>query len=192
MAERWGSSLGSGTNELRKGDVMFSFLLTNLDADGRCTGADQRRARGYAKGTGNRQWVRCGLAAFAAMFAANAHSETCPQLAALGLTDANLKSALRAVVPASGTPNGGLGFPMWLTLVDGSGIVCSVINSLDGSANNADAFAGVPAFGSFDKMFQDITDNPNGGTGISASGFGHPKCLFNPTQAQAGGSIIGN
>jgi uncharacterized protein GlcG (DUF336 family) len=297
-----------------KGDVMFSFLLTHLDADRRCAGADQRRARGYASETGNRQWIRCGLAAAAAIFAANLHAETCPQLAALGLTDANLKSALRAVVPASGTPNGGLGFPMWLTLVDGSGIVCSVTNSLDGSANNADVtadiwlgsrvisaqkanaanafsngrlalstanlysavqpggslyglqasnpvdatvaydgkaadfgtpkdplvgsrvgginvfggglalynngrklgaigvsgdtsctdhvvawkvrvattFAGVPVFGSFDKMFQDITDNPNGGTGISASGFGHPKCLFNPTQAQAAGSIIGN
>lgn len=309
-----GKQFGSGINELMKGDVMFSFLLKNLDADGRCAGADHRRARENAKETVNRQWVRCGLAAFAAMFAANVHSETCPQLAALGLTDANLKSALRAVVPASGTPNGGLGFPMWLTLVDGSGIVCSVTNSLDGSANNADVtadiwlgsrvisaqkanaanafsngrlalstanlysavqpggslyglqasnpvdatvaydgraadfgtpkdplvgsrvgginvfggglalynngrklgaigvsgdtsctdhvvawkvrvattFAGVPAFGSFDKMFQDITDNPNGGTGISASGFGHPKCLFNPTQAQAGGSIIGN
>jgi heme-degrading protein len=52
--------------------------------------------------------------------------------------------------------------------------------------------ANVPAFGNFDKMFQDIAANPNGGTGISASGFGHPACLFNPTPAQAGGSIIGN
>jgi len=243
-----------------------------------------------------------------------AHAETCTELAAAGLTDASLKGALRSVVSPAGTPNGGLGGPMWLTLVDGSGIVCSVTNSLDGSANNADAtadiwlgsrvisaqkanaanafsngrlalstanlysavqpggslyglqasnpvdataayegkaadfgtpkdplvgsrvgginvfggglalysngrkvgaigvsgdtsctdhvvawkvrvataFAGVPAFGNFDKMLQDIADNPNGGTGISASGFGHPKCLNNPTQAQAGGAIIGN
>jgi uncharacterized protein GlcG (DUF336 family) len=298
-----------------KGDVMFSFLLANLDAEGLCAGADDRPAQRNAKATtGLGRWARCGLAAAAAMLAANVHAETCSQLAALGLTDAGLKSALRAVVPASGTPNGGLGFPMWLTLVDGSGIVCSVTNSLDGSANNADAtadiwlgsrvisaqkanaanafsngrlalstanlysavqpggslyglqasnpvdatvaydgkaadfgtpkdplvgsrvgginvfggglalyndgrklgaigvsgdtsctdhvvawkvraatsFGGVPVFGSFDKMFQDITDNPNGGTGISASGFGHPKCLNNPTQAQAGGSIVGN
>ena len=45
-------------------------------------------------------------------------------------------------VPA-GTPNGGLGGPMWLTLVDGSGIVCAVTNSLDGSAYNADVTADI-------------------------------------------------
>jgi len=54
------------------------------------------------------------------------------------------------------------------------------------------SFAGVPSFGAFDAMFQDITPNPNGGTGISASGFGHPTCLNNPTPAQAGNAIIGN
>src|SRR6202043_2972637 len=37
------------------------------------------------------------------------------------------------------TPNGGLGFPMWLTLIDGSGRVCVVVNSLDGTKNNASA-----------------------------------------------------
>jgi uncharacterized protein GlcG (DUF336 family) len=245
---------------------------------------------------------------------ASAYAENCTQLGAAGLTDGSLKSALRNVVPPTEKPNGGLGFPMWLTLVDGSGIVCVVTNSLDGSLKNADAtadiwlgsrvisaqkanaanafsngrlalstanlysavqpggslyglqasnpvdtnvayegkavdfgtpkdslvgqrigginvfggglalyqggrkvgaigvsgdtsctdhvvawkvrvalgLAGVPAFGNFDAMFQDITDNPTGGTGISASGFGHPKCLFNPTPQQAGAAIIGN
>src|SRR6185295_13509850 len=65
------------------------------------------------------------------------------QLGAAGLTDGSLKSALRNVVPPTGNPNGGLGFPMWLTLVDGSGIVCVVTNSLDGSAKNADATADI-------------------------------------------------
>jgi uncharacterized protein GlcG (DUF336 family) len=295
---------------------MFSFLLTNLDANLVRASADHRRARAnaeYAKE--NRRWVKRGLvAAVAAILSGSVSAETCSQLAALGLSDASLKSGLRAVVPASGTPNGGLGFPMWLTLVDGSGIVCVVTNSLDGSAGNADvtadiwlgsrvisaqkanaanafstgklalstanlysavqpggslyglqasnpvdatlaydgkaadfgtpkdrlvghrigginvfggglalysegrklgaigvsgdtsctdhvvawkvraatSFAGVPVFGAFDAMFQDITPNPNGGTGISASGFGHPICLNNPTVAQAGDAIIGN
>ncbi len=32
-----------------------------------------------------------------------------------------------------------------------------------------------------DNIIFDITANPNGGTGISASGFGHPTCLNNPS-----------
>jgi len=72
-----------------------------------------------------------------------AHAETCTELAAAGLTDASLKGALRSVVSPAGTPNGGLGGPMWLTLVDGSGMVCAVTNSLDGSAHNADATADI-------------------------------------------------
>ncbi|MBV8895696.1 MAG: hypothetical protein JO051_04225 [Acidobacteriaceae bacterium] len=28
-----------------------------------------------------------------------------------------------------------------------------------------------------DNIIFDITPNPNGGTGISASGFGHPTCI---------------
>jgi uncharacterized protein GlcG (DUF336 family) len=262
--------------------------------------------------------VRRGLvAAAAATAAASAWADTCSQLAARGLDHASLTTAIRAVVPADGKPNGpngGLNFPMWLTLVDGSGVVCAVTNSLDGTADNADAtadiwlgsrvisaqkantanafsngrlalstanlysavqpggslyglqhsnpvdatqayegkagdfgtpkdalvgtrvggvnvfggglalyangkkigaigvsgdtsctdhvvawkvraslgLAGVPVFGDFDKMLQDIKLNPNGGTGISPSGFGHPVCLNNPTPAQAGDSIIGN
>ncbi len=31
-----------------------------------------------------------------------------------------------------------------------------------------------------DNIIFDITPNPNGGTGISASGFGHPTCYRNP------------
>ena len=50
----------------------------------------------------------------------------------------------------------------------------------------------LPTFGAFDAMFQDITPTPNGGAGISTSGFGHPSCLDNPAPAQAGNAIIGN
>ena len=85
----------------------------------------------------------CTLALGLGLVAASAHADTCSQLAAAGLTDARLKAAVRNVVPPAGTPNGGLGFPMWLTLVDGSGIVCSITNSLDGSANNADVTADI-------------------------------------------------
>jgi uncharacterized protein GlcG (DUF336 family) len=244
----------------------------------------------------------------------NAHAESCSELASLGLNDANLKAALRVVVSPPGTPNGGLGGPMWLSLVDGSGVVCVVTNSLDGSAYNADPtadiwlgsrvisaqkantanafstgrlalstanlysavqpggslyglqasnpvdatpayagrasdfgtpkdpmvghrigginvfggglalyrsgrkigaigvsgdtsctdhvvawkvrastpFATTPDAAGFDAMAQDITPNPSGGTGVSASGFGHPTCLNNPSRAQAGPAIIGN
>src|SRR5437762_8900934 len=75
--------------------------------------------------------------------AGSAYADTCKQLSAAGLNYASLKSALQAVVPATGNPNGGLGFPMWLTLVDGSGIVCVVTNSLDGSSKNADVTADI-------------------------------------------------
>jgi len=219
---------------------------------------------------------------------------------------AALTSALRTVVPPSGAPNGGLGFPMWLTLVDGSGRVCAVTTSLVSGdvtsdiwlgsriisaqkANTANSFStgalslstanlysavqpggslfglqesnpidataaydgaaatfgtrfdpivgkrigGLNVFGGgltlyqggrkvgaigvsgdtsctdhvvaykvraalglnavpggLDKMLQDITPNPAGGTGLSASGFGHPTCLNNPTAANDGGSIV--
>jgi uncharacterized protein GlcG (DUF336 family) len=243
-----------------------------------------------------------------------AHADTCAQLmspAGRGLTYHVLRSALQAVVPGD---NGGLGFPMWLTLVDGSGRVCAVTTSLTGKPGNADvtsdiwlgsrvisaqkantanAFSlgslalstanlyaavqpggslyglqasnpvepleayegnasdfgtsrdpmngariggvnvfggglalyyngkkvgalgvsgdtsctdhvvawkvrallkgdGVPAFGNFDKMIQDITYDPVTGliTKASASGFGHPTCLNNPTSANDGGSIV--
>lgn len=219
-----------------------------------------------------------------------------------------LQAQLRNVVSGSGAPNGGLGFPMWLTLVDGSGRVCAVVNSLVAGdvtadiwlgsrvisaqkANTANAFStgalalstanlfsavqpggslfglqesnpvdataaydgnaqkfgaaddplvgkrigginvfggglalyrngkkigaigvsgdtsctdhvvafkvrsqlalgAVPVFGNFDKMIQDITPNPAGGSGVSASGFGHPPCLNNPTASNDGGSIV--
>lgn len=255
-----------------------------------------------------------GVVIAAGLALGTAHAETCGELAAIGLNDANLKGALRTIVPATGNPSGGLGGPMWLTLVDGSGIVCVVTNSLDGSAYNADAtadiwlgsrvisaqkantanafstgrlalstanlysavqpggslyglqasnpvdtttayagkaadfgtpkdpmvghrigginvfggglalyrngkkmgaigvsgdtsctdhvvawkvrastpFATVPDASGFDAMAQDIAPNPYGGTGISASGFGHPRCLNNPSPAQAGAAIIGN
>ncbi len=243
-----------------------------------------------------------------------ARADTCSQLMnpnGRGITYAALRSALQQVVPGD---NGGLGFPMWITLVDGSGRVCAVTTSLTGKpgngdvtsdiwlgsrvisaqkANTANAFSlgslalstanlyaavqpggslyglqasnpvepleayegkegdfgtwkdpmvgariggvnvfggglalyyhgkkvgaigvsgdtsctdhvvawkvrsllkgdGVPAFGSFDKMIQDITYDPATGliTKASASGFGHPTCLNNPTPSNDGGSIV--
>lgn len=246
-------------------------------------------------------YVAATLAA-CAVFSAPTLADTCEQLPAY----AAWQAALRQVVPASGTPNGGLGFPMWLTLVDGSGRVCAVTTSLAGGevtadiwlgsrvismqkANTANSFStgalslstanlysavqpggslfglqesnpvdataayegsaarfgtpidpivgkrigGINVFGGgltlyrggkkvgaigvsgdtsctdhvvaykvramllmnmapgpFDKMLQDITVNPNGGTGISLSGFGHPLCLNNPTATNDGGSIV--
>lgn len=38
-----------------------------------------------------------------------------------------------------------------------------------------------------DNIIFDITPNPYGGTGISAGGFGHPTCLYNPTPAAVAG-----
>ena len=244
-------------------------------------------------------------ALLALMFAsAPAWADSCDRLP----SSAELQLPLRTVVNIGGAPNGGLGFPMWLTLVDASGRVCAVVNSLVGGdvtsdiwlgsrvisaqkANTANAFStgalslstanlysavqpggslfglqesnpvdatiayagnanqfgmpndplvgkrigginvfgggltlyrngkkvgaigvsgdtsctdhvvaykvrgllglgAVPTFASFDKMLQDITPNPAGGTGISASGFGHPACLNNPTASNDGGSIV--
>jgi uncharacterized protein GlcG (DUF336 family) len=251
------------------------------------------------------------LAAAAVFAAPTAFADTCNQLAMEGMNHATLKSALEKVVPGD---NGGLNFPMWLTLVDGSGRVCAVVDSLTGSqsvtadiwlgsrvisaqkANTANAFstsglslstanlysavqpggslyglqasnpvdasvayegpasafgtaqdplvgerpggvnvfggglaiystAGVkigaigvsgdtsctdhvvaykvrssfetsgvlgPVPGPFDKIIFDITPNPNGGTGKSASGFGHASCKgvgANITTANDGGSV---
>lgn len=38
-----------------------------------------------------------------------------------------------------------------------------------------------------DNIIFDITPNPNGGTGISTGGFGHPTCLNNPTPSAVSG-----
>ena len=244
-------------------------------------------------------------AAALALSSGLAHADGCDALPGYRM----LQSALRVVVPpASATtkPNGGLGFPMWLTVVDGSGRVCAVTTSLTSGevtsdiwlgsriisaqkANTANSFStgalslstanlysavqpggslfglqesnpvdataaydgravdfgtpqdpivdkrigGINVFGGgltlyrggrkvgglgvsgdtsctdhvvaykvramlglgaapggLDKMLQDITPNPSGGAGISASGFGHPTCLNNPTPANDGGSIV--
>jgi len=53
-----------------------------------------------------------------------------------------LHTLLRQVVLATGTPNGGFGNPMWLTVVDGSGSVCAVTNSLAGGDVTTDIFIG--------------------------------------------------
>jgi uncharacterized protein GlcG (DUF336 family) len=61
-----------------------------------------------------------------------ARADSCSQLQHAGLYTGRLKSTLDTVVPGN---NGGLNFPMWLTLVDGSGRVCAVVNSLTGNEN---------------------------------------------------------
>lgn len=43
-----------------------------------------------------------------------------------------------------------------------------------------------------DALIQDITVDGATGLGVSASGWGHPTCLTNPTNAQDGDSIEGN
>jgi hypothetical protein len=43
-----------------------------------------------------------------------------------------------------------------------------------------------------DKLIQDVTPNPAGGVGHSASGYGHILCQNNPTDANDYGSIEGN
>ena len=89
-------------------------------------------------------WTRAALAAAALVSATPALADTCEQLTSSGLNHSALKATLFSVVgKPGGAPNGGLGFPMWLSLVDGSGRVCDVSNSLDGSAKNADATADI-------------------------------------------------
>lgn len=104
------------------------------------------------------------LAAAAALsFSITAHAENCAQLleSITYSADGNnhhghaaLKAILQSVTPsptADGSafplgkalPNGGLGFPMWLTLVDGSGRVCAITNSLDGTTHNSDVTADI-------------------------------------------------
>ena len=74
---------------------------------------------------------------FASAFVAfngSALADNCHSLSANGINYTTLKTALQMVVPAPTgvvaptNPNGGLSFPMWLTLVDGSGLVCAVVN----------------------------------------------------------------
>jgi hypothetical protein len=43
-----------------------------------------------------------------------------------------------------------------------------------------------------DNIIFDIKPNPNGGTGISTSDFGHPTCLNNPTTAAVSGPASGD
>jgi len=50
------------------------------------------------------------------------------------------------VVPVGTTPSGGLGFPMWVTVVDNTGVVCSVVNSA--GTSDEEAFSGVAWLGS--------------------------------------------
>lgn len=74
----------------------------------------------------------------AASLSAPVYADTCGQMRLQ-----NLKATLSGVVPSSaGAPNGGLGFPMWLTVVDGSGIVCSVTTSLQGGSVTSDIWLG--------------------------------------------------
>jgi uncharacterized protein GlcG (DUF336 family) len=74
--------------------------------------------------------VLAAAAVLAVGSAAVAHADSCGQLQHAGLHTSRLKATLDLVVPGN---NGGLNFPMWLTLVDGSGRVCAVVNSLKGN-----------------------------------------------------------
>jgi hypothetical protein len=59
------------------------------------------------------------------------------------------------------------------------------LDQLAGVGGSGGGVAGDPAHP--DNIIFDIKANPNGGTGISASGFGHPTCLNNPTAAAVSG-----
>ena len=79
----------------------------------------------YLQGTTIRHYA---LALSAGVFAAMAlnsspASAACP---VAGITNASLTAALQAAVTAG---NGGLGFPMWATIVDRDGVVCTVARS---------------------------------------------------------------
>ncbi|WP_374090308.1 heme-binding protein [Methylomicrobium lacus] len=57
-----------------------------------------------------------------------------------------LQQKAASVVPVGSTPNGGLGFPMWVTIVDNTGVVCSVVNSA--GASDVEGFSGEAWLGS--------------------------------------------
>src|SRR5438093_570871 len=128
------------------------------------------------------------IAAVAALAATQSFAADCSAMP----TQAQLKSALVAAVA---TETSGLDFQMWATVVNRDGEVGAVGVSGDTSCadhniawrvranllldyvNNGPAkiFAGDAAHP--DNIIFDITPNPNGGTGNSASGFGHATCL---------------
>jgi hypothetical protein len=75
-----------------------------------------------------------------ALSSSPAWAATCGDLEKQGLTYDALKSTLSSVVSLD---NGGLSFPMWLTLVDGSGTICNVTHSLNASQDvTADIWLG--------------------------------------------------
>src|SRR2546430_17671239 len=80
-----------------------------------------------------RDWITAAVAIAAGLSVGSAYADTCSQLAAAGLTDARLKTALRTVVPPAGEPNGGLGLSLWVTPVAGSGIAFAVSHPVDRS-----------------------------------------------------------
>lgn len=90
------------------------------------------------------------VGALAAFTAGSAFANSCGDLAKAGLSFSSLKSTLTSVVGGraavfGGTtnPNGGLGFAMWLTLVNDSGRVCAVVNSLGaGQSATSDIWLG--------------------------------------------------
>jgi uncharacterized protein GlcG (DUF336 family) len=127
--------------------MVLSSLRTGINLQSRLTGSSQAvlfNVRNEPKGQ-RRNLMKCRLSmtavAVVAAFAAPAtFADTCKQLAEQGLTHSSLKAQLDTVVPGN---NGGLGFPMWLTLVDGSGLVCAVVNSLtDSQSATADIWLG--------------------------------------------------
>jgi hypothetical protein len=59
------------------------------------------------------------------------------------------------------------------------------LDQLAGVGGSGGGVAGDPQHP--DNIIFDITPNPNGGTGISKGGFGHPTCLNNPTPTAVSG-----
>lgn len=53
-----------------------------------------------------------------------------------------LLASAKKIVPSTGKPSGGLGFPMWVTMVDETGRVCNVVNSNGGGDNSNAAWLG--------------------------------------------------
>jgi len=62
----------------------------------------------------------------AVSFASQNAFATCAEIKAAG----NLKAIASVIVPADTKPNGGFGLPMWVTVVDETGKVCQVVNTV--------------------------------------------------------------
>jgi uncharacterized protein GlcG (DUF336 family) len=94
-----------------------------------------------------------------------------------------LTAQLNAVLRGGGTkPNGGFGFPMWLTAVDETGVVCAVTNSTNMSQNEfSDIWVGSRVISA--QKANTATSFSNGSLSLSTAN------LYSPVQP--GGSLFG-